>query len=928
MPSSLKPTPEAAVDPVDSGTRHAFLRPLPGEQRGRASPSDARQDDDRPSGPAQLLSRLFSAPPTDDAEHPELSAVGVRIGHFVIEERIGQGGMGAVFRAVDERLNRVVALKVLAPACSRDQSAVERFRNEAQAAARLDHENIARVHYIGEDEGIHFIAFEFIRGTNVRDFILQKGMLTPIDSVNYALQIAQALRHTHGSGVVHRDIKPSNIIITPAGRAKLVDLGLARQEESGRSEDLTMDGTTLGTFDYIAPEQAIDPRQVDVRADIYSLGCTLYHMLTGEPPFPAGTMFKKVVDHHRDAPPDPAGRNPHVSPQLSRIVGRMMASNPDERYATPDHLIQDLTRVAHELGLRPMHTDDVIWVTPLYEPRSEFWERNRGWLVTLGLLLVIALGVNKVPWPTPNDEHSPAGFDSSSDDGNLSPEILADSGEPPPAEDSDRSVAPAAPRSPRGNAISSELSDGVVDRTHRVAIDSSAVGLGPLETLPGAADPFESEKTQRPPGDTVPSMIANEDFRQQLRDVTTQLPGRSADADELSTGPSLENPFVVLDADGQKRFSTLAAACQQAEDGAQIEIQFDGLLGTPQPPIRIQNKSLIIRAKKGARPAIEFVAPTAFGADNMTRMISIDGENSSLQIYDIDIIVPVQSAVTDRWAVFSMAHQQKLQMRGVEVTVRNPQQSQEAAVVEFVTPRTRDSDMVMPDRIEQRLTIVDWKDCVIRGESDVFVHTTLDPIDVRLDNTALAVRGTFARIHGRETFDRTVPQNEFLTFSLSHVTAVLAAGLLDVNTEVGRDFLPVEFACEDSALVVRPGISLMAMAGEDDARAFREQLSWRSAATYYNVDGVALEIDTFVERIEVTFAEFKIDADQLVDGQLLSRTPRWMTENFSTWTRSEFQLRTTPDVPQAADGRPAGIEWTDRVPPLGDMPDALSRPQD
>ena len=404
MSSQTITVPVPAAESEGSGTRQqAFLRPLPGERRADEAGPMSGGTEFRPvsgSPDFDVLTQLFppgrdGSPAEQAADSAPGSVAGIRLGHFVIEERIGCGGMGAVFRAVDERLNRVVALKVLSPFHSRDSGAVDRFHNEAQAAARLDHENIARVHYIGEDRGVHFIAFEFVRGTNVRDFILQKGTIEPQDAVNYTLQIAQALRHTMAAGVVHRDIKPSNIIITPGGHAKLVDLGLARQD---RDQELTTFGTTLGTFDYIAPEQARDPRDVDVRADIYSLGCTLYHMLAGEAPFPRGTFIAKVIDHHRDTPPDPADRNAAVPSQLSRIVRKMMATNRDERYASPDHLIHDLSLVANALGLRPMHPENAIWSKPLYEREPAFWENNRGWLMTLAVLLLIAVSLDRMPW--------------------------------------------------------------------------------------------------------------------------------------------------------------------------------------------------------------------------------------------------------------------------------------------------------------------------------------------------------------------------------------------------------------------------------------------------------------------------------------------------------------------------------------------------
>ncbi|HCD00530.1 MAG TPA: serine/threonine protein kinase, partial [Planctomycetaceae bacterium] len=341
----------------------------------------------------RLFPRIASPVEGGTAEGPPavVSPIGVELDHFIIDERIGVGGMGAVFRARDTRLGRGVALKVLSPVQSLDQGAVQRFRNEARAAAGLDHDNIARAFYVGEDRGLHFIAFEYVTGTNVRDLIAARGPLDPSDAVNYTLQVASALVHTNSVGVVHRDVKPSNIIITPTGRAKLVDLGLARNSESNRSsEDLTSDGTTLGTFDYISPEQARDPRNVDVRSDIYSLGCTLYQMLTGEPPYPEGNAFQKLLDHQGKQPPDPARKNPRVSERLSSVIRRMMASDPDKRFATPEALIRELMFVAEELGLTGVSSEGMVWMSAgAISGRN--WEKHIGWMATVALLVVLAV---------------------------------------------------------------------------------------------------------------------------------------------------------------------------------------------------------------------------------------------------------------------------------------------------------------------------------------------------------------------------------------------------------------------------------------------------------------------------------------------------------------------------------------------------------
>src|SRR5437870_10455121 len=228
---------------------------------------------------------------------------GRRLAHFELIEPIGIGGMAAVIRARDTQLDRFVALKILPPETAQEPENIQRFHQEAKAAAKLDHENIARVFFCGEDQGLHFIAFEFVEGENLRTLLEGRGRIPVPEAINYLLQIATGLAHAAQRGVVHRDIKPSNIIITPAGRAKLVDMGLARSVATPSDLALTQSGVTLGTFDYISPEQALEPRDADVRSDIYSLGCTFYHVLTGHAPVPEGTAAKKL-HHHQNIGPD------------------------------------------------------------------------------------------------------------------------------------------------------------------------------------------------------------------------------------------------------------------------------------------------------------------------------------------------------------------------------------------------------------------------------------------------------------------------------------------------------------------------------------------------------------------------------------------------------------------------------------------------
>src|SRR5262245_2963230 len=277
---------------------------------------------------------------------------GQRLGHFEILGAVGVGGMAAVLRAQDLELDRVVALKILPPEMAADPENVTRFKQEARAAARLDHENIARVHFCGEDKGLYFIAFEFVEGEDLRAILGRSGPLAPADGVRYMIQLAAGLAHAARRGVVHRDIKPSNILITPSGQAKIVDMGLARSTEAPGGA-LTQSGVTLGTFDYISPEQALEPRDADVRSDIYSLGCTFYHALTGHPPVPQGTAARKLKHHQSIEPTDPRHLNPAIPDELAAILARMMAKDPARRYQTADELIQHLRHVAQILNVPP-----------------------------------------------------------------------------------------------------------------------------------------------------------------------------------------------------------------------------------------------------------------------------------------------------------------------------------------------------------------------------------------------------------------------------------------------------------------------------------------------------------------------------------------------------------------------------------------------
>ena len=307
-------------------------------------------------------------------------------------------------------LGRIVAVKVLSGERT-DEETLKRFKNEAPDAARLDHENIARVHYVGEDRGWNYIVFEYIEGLNLRELVEQKGPLPLAEAVSYTLQVAEALDHAARRDVIHRDIKPSNVLVTPGGRAKLVDMGLARfyQVESSQA-DLTASGVTLGTFDYISPEQARDPRNTDVRSDLYSLGCTLYYMLTGLPPFPEGTVLQKLLSHTSDEPPDPRFYRPELSEEVTAIVGKLLAKDPADRYQEPNQLIGQLLLLSEQLGLPNVGRLGAVWIAPDDTPNS-FLERHLPWAAPAIALLAAVFFVYLFSSPSGSLETQQAELD-------------------------------------------------------------------------------------------------------------------------------------------------------------------------------------------------------------------------------------------------------------------------------------------------------------------------------------------------------------------------------------------------------------------------------------------------------------------------------------------------------------------------------------
>jgi len=266
---------------------------------------------------------------------------GYFLGKYRLLSLLGKGGMSSVYLAEHVLMRRRCALKVLPTKRVHDSSYLARFHREAQAVASLDHPNIVRAYDVDQqadrDTEIHFLVMEYVEGYSLQELVQKNGQCSYFDSAEYIRQAALGLHNAHEAGMVHRDVKPGNLLVDPNGVVKVLDLGLARFFTGDEGEDaLTIrhDEKVLGTADYLAPEQALDSHTVDARADIYSLGCTFYFLLTGRPPFTEGTLAQRLMAHQTKTPAAVENFRPDIPPSLAAILRKMMAKKPDERFPT------------------------------------------------------------------------------------------------------------------------------------------------------------------------------------------------------------------------------------------------------------------------------------------------------------------------------------------------------------------------------------------------------------------------------------------------------------------------------------------------------------------------------------------------------------------------------------------------------------------
>ena len=751
---------------------------------------------------------------------------GQQLNHFQLLETIGGGGMGVVFRAVDTRLGRTVAVKVLSRYEAGDEDALIRFKNEAQSAARLDHVNIARVYFVGEDKGWHYIVFEYIDGINVRDLVERSGPLSLEDAISYTLQIAEALGHASRRDVVHRDIKPSNVLITEERRAKLVDMGLARMHQvEHSSDDLTASGVTLGTFDYISPEQARDPRNADVRSDIYSLGCTLFFVLAGRPPFPEGTVLQKLLKHQSEPPPSLRNLRPDAPAELLAIADKMLAKKPEDRFQDAASLVSELHTLAEKLGVR---TGSTSGLAILNRPASlpSVWTKHLPWALPVATL-VFAVVLLEVLWSARADSTPPPPVSGTLQISRTpDPERSSQAGAPQP------SVANPDDRLKRPEDLGPEKIEDDIPRP----IDPPKNDRPGETPADGSVGPKDSSRTIEQPLKTPASDKTEPDVSNPMpRDATPEKNDNTPRAIP-TTGRLL---VVGGDYTGERQYATLRAACQAAKSGDVIELRYDG--ARTERPIRFKQDPLTIRAGRKAdqkryRPQIVFRPNESELSEFDSGMLVVES-GANLRLIGVHLILDPGEVAAQQWSLISLLGANSVKATDCWLTIRNAADNDQAyhrdVAFFHARPNAKQGVMKLVDpSMVQKAVSIELSNCVVRGEARVLQIDELELVNFQWNNGLCATTEPLLFARGGKV---DAPSSSAMThIDLRHLTAILPGGLFMADGRKTAPYhRPISIRCADSIFVGNANTPFFRQNGIDSRQQLQENLHYFGERIFY-----------------------------------------------------------------------------------------------
>ena len=797
--SSSSSIPPREVSPEDSPTE-INKTPVPGQLADQPTIISSLHASSPHSG------RTSPLPSSTRSHDLGLLLEGKLLGDFRLDEFVGGGGMGAVFRAQDMNLGRTVAVKVLSQGRSADNDTLKRFRQEAQSAARLNHNNIARVYYVGEHDGWNYIVFEYIDGFDLREQVVRHGPLSLETALNYTLQVSEALHHAVQRDVVHRDIKPSNVLVTSSGQAKLVDMGLARPHhvESGH-EELTVSGVTLGTFDYISPEQARDPRDADVRSDIYSLGCTLFFMLSSRPPFSEGTVLQKLLSHTSDEPPDIRQFRPDIPAPVSLLLNKMLAKSADHRQQSPSQLIGELLLLMDQLGMPPAGGTGAVWVTPGTRPLKT-WERLLPWIAAVLLLTATAFFVEHLVHapnvvatipdrPKPSPQTVPGQRDGVRPDTVL-PEIPS-TGPGTPEASPPATFNPSETLSPREQGVENS--------------GSTAVGQQPDSTVPRTLQQERLEEPVEIPGrNSPPEIVTSSEQAERSDEFKESIPDDNSSKKEPLPGPPHQQTLIVDPTTDNARpfhYASLSEALnklrvdQERMSTSQIiELRYNGV--RTETPLVITHPRVTIRAADGFRPVLRF-QPQDYEQTSMLTVTSKQLKIVNLQL-EFELGQPVE-----HWSLFDVRHNAGIELDHSTVTIRNGNQGRttnwEGVAFFHIEPGETSFDETDSSPASSSHPTIRLKNCILRGEATLIWAVEARPLEFSWDNGLFVSTERLLLATGST---RPPQADSNLNVRLSAVTVVADKGLCYLSQEKrGPHLPPVSFQCDGMILLSAPGWS-------------------------------------------------------------------------------------------------------------------------
>lgn len=864
--------------------------------------------------------------------------VGEQLNQYFLEALIGGGGMGAVFRAHDQRLDRIVALKVV-PFVGNDPELGRRFRNEAQNAAKLDHPRIARVFDAGDYDDWHYIVFEYIDGINLRDLVQDHGVLSLDDAVVFTSQVAEALDHAAQRGIVHRDIKPSNVLVSGDGSVKLVDMGLARSDNLDLSEDMTASGVTLGTFDYISPEQAFDPRDADIRSDLYSLGCTLYFMLTGEPPYTGGTMLQKLISHGKTPPPDPRSLRPDLPDEVIAVMHRMMAKNPETRYQNARDLLADLNELAYRYGLKRAQSNAVVTLPPSNEGLQRL-QMHLPWMIAF--LLVLMVGgylelqstadrdafVIPRPIALPRVSTSSNTVDRENGDAEsneLNP-VLPDESPLDQMSSSADLQSDVASQGNGGRLTPGGMEETANDRINQTDVASDVAARPPRFNgrlpLPTSSDPLANvSRTMAqdligpmPDAESAAPVKPNADpDTERSRGGDGVVADASAEADPNRSAFDLPKPQAVrivapgvlsvamrvdqVDRDtddGAVLASTLADAVDLAMrfGVGRIEIDVPDLVTGP---VVIPQDNMVFLSTVG-RSHIRMVSVDT-RAIGRSEMLNIG--NHRTEFKNLDFHWELSQDQVDGGAMFVVNDTRLTRFQNCTLTLVNKSIQDGVSFFRIVTdPEALPDSETLPGRMfnpnENALPFValQFDNVIIRGEADLIEMDYAAALQLAWKNGLLAITGSGIQTSGALRGPASLASP--IQLSLSNLTAEIPRGLLNMDLGTGGSFpVPIEREANQCVFLVEEGQPLIQVDHLESLSNDRPYIKLRGSDNAYVGtaslnDPVVLLSDRQGGASVMTMSDLADSEDELRPG----RSVRWSTP--TPRPNSQIYHRLTP----------------------------------